>query len=188
MRFAIKRVFDLFIALHAVLILAIPMILIAVLVKLDSPGPVMHWSRRFGSGGKLFYMPKFRTMELGTPQLPTHLLPDGASHTTRVGKFLRRFSLDELPQLLSVIKGDMSIVGPRPALFNQHDLMELRTARGVHLVTPGITGWAQVNGRDLICIEEKAQLDEYYALNQSLLFDIYIIFRTLYKNGSDVSH
>ncbi|MBC7457239.1 MAG: sugar transferase [Bdellovibrionaceae bacterium] len=185
-----KRVFDLALALFVFVILAIPMALVAILVRLTSKGPALYWSQRIGRNNTLFLMPKFRSMRINTPQVATHLLTNPKTHLTPVGDFIRKTSLDELPQLISVFSGDMSFVGPRPALFNQDDLVALRTAANVHTLKPGITGWAQINGRDEIPIPDKVKLDEYYLKNQSLLFDIKIIFLTGFKVllARNVSH
>lgn len=177
----VKRLFDLILSFLAALILFLPFIVVCLLVKLTSPGPVFHLSKRVGRNNKLFPMPKFRSMRIDTPQVATHLLSNPQAFLTPVGGFLRKSSLDELPQLLSVIKGDMSLVGPRPALFNQHDLVALRTECGVHQLTPGVTGWAQVNGRDELAIPVKVEFDRYYLLHQSLLLDIKILFLTIFK-------
>ncbi len=157
------------------------MIIVSVLIKLTSKGPVVHWSDRVGRLNVIFKMPKFRTMRIDTPAVATHLLSDPDQFLTPVGKFLRKFSLDELPQLFSIIKGDMSIVGPRPALFNQDDLVALRTQKGVHHLTPGLTGWAQVNGRDDLPIPVKVEYDAYYLCHQSFVFDLKIIFLTVFS-------
>lgn len=163
---------------------------IAVAVLSTSKGPVIYWSRRVGRNNGIFKMPKFRTMGVGTPPLATHLLGNPKQYLTPVGSFLRRSSLDELPQLWSVLIGNMSLVGPRPALFNQHDLIQLRTKYGVHLLLPGLTGWAQVNGRDELSIEDKVALDVYYVENQSFGLDIKILWSTLIKviRREGVSH
>jgi O-antigen biosynthesis protein WbqP len=176
-----KRLFDITCSLSALLILGIPMLVVALLVKLTSKGAVLHWSDRIGRDNAIFKMPKFRTMRTDTPNVATHLLGDPDAYLTPVGKFLRRASLDELPQLFSILKGDMSIVGPRPALYNQDDLIELRTAKEVHRLTPGLTGWAQINGRDELSIPVKVEFDEYYLKNRSFTLDMLIIFRTLVK-------
>ncbi len=176
-----KRVFDLALALLALFALAIPVCLVALLVKSTSKGPVVYWSERVGRYNKLFNMPKFRTMRVDTPAVATHLLPDPKQFLTPVGSFLRRSSLDELPQLWSIIKGDMSIVGPRPALFNQHDLIALRSQHGVDQVRPGLTGWAQINGRDELPIPDKVKLDLVYVNRQSFALDLKIIFLTFLK-------
>ena len=173
-----KRSFDLILASLAALVLLLPLIGVAILVRLTSAGPILYWSDRVGRNNQIFSMPKFRSMRVGTPAVATHLLADPRSHLTPIGSLLRRSSLDELPQLWSIIKGDMSFVGPRPALFNQHDLIEMRTRRGVHLLVPGLTGWAQINGRDELPIPQKVALDTYYLENKSLWFDMRIIFMT----------
>jgi O-antigen biosynthesis protein WbqP len=176
-----KRIFDFTMAVSLSIILAFPMLLIMILVKLTSNGPVLYWSDRVGINNSLFRMPKFRTMRVDTPVLATHLLDDPYAYLTPVGSFLRRFSLDELPQLWSIAKGDMSFVGPRPALFNQDDLIELRMKAGVHRLVTGITGWAQVNGRDDIPIPLKVAYDQYYLDHRSFLFDLKILTLTLLK-------
>lgn len=173
-----KRAFDLFLAGFAVMIFAIPGLMLVVLVKLTSRGPILYWSDRVGRDNVIFKMPKFRSMRVGTPAVATHLLPDPHTCLTPVGSFLRKSSLDELPQLWSIIKGDMSFVGPRPALFNQHDLIALRTQSGVHELVPGLTGWAQINGRDELPIPRKVALDVEYLQRRSVLLDIKIIFMT----------
>jgi O-antigen biosynthesis protein WbqP len=177
----VKRAFDLMLVLLASLILFIPVVLVALLVRLTSPGPALYWSDRIGKNNTIFKMPKFRSMRVGTPTVATHLLADAHSHLTPVGNFLRKSSLDELPQLWSIIRGDMSFVGPRPALFNQDDLIALRTQYGVEKLPPGLTGWAQVNGRDELPIPEKVKLDVEYLRRQSLPFDIKIIVLTFLK-------
>ena len=182
--------FDCLLALCAALVLALPLALVALAVRLTSPGPALYWSDRVGRDNTIFKMPKFRSMRVGTPAVATHLLTNAASHLTPIGGFLRRSSLDELPQLLSILRGDMSFVGPRPALFNQHDLIALRTAQGVHTLTPGLTGWAQVNGRDELPIPDKVALDAAYLRRQSLGFDLRILWLTLIKvmRRDGVSH
>lgn len=186
----LKRLFDLVLAALASLILIIPCAVVAVMVRITSPGPILYWSDRVGRGNSIFKMPKFRSMRVGTPALATHLLTDPDSHLTPVGSFLRKSSLDELPQLWSIIKGDMSFVGPRPALYNQHDLIELRTQSGVHVLVPGLTGWAQVNGRDELPIPQKVAFDTEYLRRKSIVFDIRILFLTLLKviMRNDVAH
>lgn len=176
-----KRLFDLTLALFALLVLLIPSVVVALLVKLTSTGPVVYWSDRIGRHNKIFKMPKFRTMRIDTPAVATHLLPDPKKFLTPIGSFLRTSSLDELPQLWSIIKGDMSFVGPRPALFNQDDLIALRTKEGVDELLPGLTGWAQVNGRDELPIPEKVKLDVEYLRNRSFLLDVKIIALTFLK-------
>jgi O-antigen biosynthesis protein WbqP len=176
-----KRVFDLLLAIICMLLLAIPLGLVALAVRLSSPGPVLYWSDRVGRHNKIFQMPKFRSMRIDTPVVATHLLSTPDRWLTPIGSFLRKTSLDELPQLLSILKGDMSFVGPRPALFNQADLIALRTEAGVHVLTPGLTGWAQVNGRDELPIPVKVKFDTEYLQKQSLMFDIKILWLTLLK-------
>tara|TARA_B100000674_G_scaffold491045_1_gene508178 strand:+ start:1441 stop:2001 length:561 start_codon:yes stop_codon:yes gene_type:complete len=185
-----KRFFDVVIALIGLLVLFIPGLLIALAIKLNSKGPVIHWSKRIGKNNTIFFMPKFRTMQINTPQKATHLLKDSSLHITGFGYILRKLSLDELPQLYSVLKSDMSLVGPRPALFNQHDLIELRTNSKLHKLKPGITGWAQVNGRDELTIEEKVKFDSEYLLKNSISFDLYIIWLTIRKllNKEGITH
>ena len=176
-----KRLFDLLLALSAALVLLVPIILIALLVRLTSPGPALYWSDRVGRNNCIFRMPKFRSMRTGTPALATHLLANPHSYLTPIGAFLRKSSLDELPQLWSIIRGDMSIVGPRPALFNQVDLIDLRTRCNVHTLVPGLTGLAQVSGRDELPIPQKVALDEEYLHRMSFLFDLRIVFLTFVK-------
>lgn len=176
-----KRIFDLALAVLAGILLLLPILLVGLLVRLTSPGPVLYWSDRVGRYNHLFKMPKFRSMQIGTPAVATHLLSNPDAYLTPVGSFLRKSSLDELPQLLSIIKGDMSFVGPRPALFNQHDLIELRTRTQVHSLLPGLTGWAQINGRDELPIPEKVALDIEYLQRKSFWFDIKIILMTAWK-------
>jgi O-antigen biosynthesis protein WbqP len=185
-----KRVFDLVLGLCAALILVLPVLLVAMFVRLTSPGPALYWSDRVGKGNRIFRMPKFRSMRVGTPAMATHLLQNPKAYLTPLGSFLRKSSLDELPQLWSILKGDMSFVGPRPALFNQHDLIALRTQCGVHELVPGLTGWAQINGRDELPIREKVKLDAEYLQRKSLGFDIYILWLTFVKvvRRDGVSH
>lgn len=185
-----KRVFDIFLGCLVVLVLFVPVLLVAMAVRLTSKGPVVYWSDRVGLNNVIFKMPKFRSMRVGTPAVATHLLADSWSHLTPIGSFLRKSSLDELPQLWSILVGDMSFVGPRPALFNQQDLIALRTAQGVHALVPGLTGWAQVNGRDELPIPEKVKLDVVYLRRQSLWFDIRILWLTFVKvlKRDGVSH
>jgi len=177
----VKRVIDLLFAVPASVLAAFPGAAIALLVVLGSPGPALHWSLRSGRHGRFFYMPKFRTMKVGTPQVATDKLADPASRLTPVGGVLRKLSLDELPQLWSVIKGDMSLVGPRPALFNQHELIAARKARGIDALRPGITGWAQINGRDDIPESRKVELDEEYLCRRSFWFDLQILWLTAWR-------
>lgn len=176
-----KRLFDFSLALALLLFLSVPIFFIAMLVKLTSRGPVLYWSDRVGVHNTIFKMPKFRTMRINTPSIATHLLKNPDQYVTSIGKFLRKTSLDELPQLFSILKGDMSFVGPRPALFNQDDLITLRTAKGIHKLPPGLTGWAQINGRDEIPIPVKVAFDEYYMINRSFLLDIKILWMTFSK-------
>ncbi len=185
-----KRAFDLLLAAVALLILVVPCVFLALFVKLTSAGPVLYWSDRVGRHNVIFKMPKFRSMRAGTPAVATHLLTNPEDYLTPIGSFLRRTSLDELPQLWSIIKGDMSFVGPRPALYNQRDLIDLRTQHGVHELLPGLTGWAQINGRDELPIPQKVTLDAEYLQRQSAWFDTKILFLTAMKviMGSDVSH
>ena len=185
-----KRLFDLVLALGAAVVLALPLAVVALMVRLTSPGPALYWSDRVGRNNQIFQMPKFRSMRVGTPAVATHLLANPASHLTPIGSFLRKSSLDELPQLWSILVGDMSFVGPRPALFNQADLIEQRTELGVHRLVPGLTGWAQVNGRDELPIPQKVALDAYYARHQSLALDLRVIWMTFLKvlRRDGVSH
>ena len=185
-----KRLFDLVAGACAGLVLLLPIVLVALAVRLTSKGPALYWSDRVGRNNRIFKMPKFRSMQIGTPAVATHLLSNPDAYLTPIGSFLRKSSLDELPQLWSIIKGEMSFVGPRPALFNQHDLIALRTQHGVHELVPGLTGWAQVNGRDELPIPEKVKLDAEYLHQQSLSFDIRILWMTFLKvlNRDGVSH
>ena len=176
-----KRCFDISLGTFALLALLGVLTLVAMAVKLTSAGKVLYWSQRIGKDNTVFFMPKFRTMRTDTPVVATHLLASPDSYLTPVGKFLRTTSLDELPQLYSILMGHMSFVGPRPALFNQDDLIELRTRAGVHVLTPGLTGWAQVNGRDELPIPDKVALDKVYLQKQSWLFDMQILLRTFVK-------
>jgi len=185
-----KRLFDLLLCCVILLLAALPMFVIALLVKLTSKGSVLYWSDRVGRDNHIFQMPKFRSMKTDTPAVATHLLKDPKSVLTPIGDFLRKSSLDELPQLWSVLKGDMSFVGPRPALYNQDDLIALRTERNVHLLAVGITGWAQINGRDELPIPQKVDLDVDYFHRRSFAFDLYILWLTLVKviRKEGVSH
>lgn len=176
-----KRAFDIALAGCALVVLALPAALVALWVKLTSPGPVLYWSERVGRGNTIFLMPKFRSMRIDTPVVATHLLETPDQYLTPIGGLLRKSSLDELPQLWSILMGDMSLVGPRPALFNQHDLIALRTERGVHLLRPGLTGWAQVNGRDEIPFAQKVELDTFYLRHQSFKLDLRILALTFAK-------
>ena len=185
-----KRLFDLALALCAVVFLALPITAVAVAVRLTSPGPILYWSDRVGRNNRIFKMPKFRSMLIDTPAVATHLLQSPEHWLTPIGSFLRKSSLDELPQLWSILRGDMSFVGPRPALFNQQDLIALRTEQGVHTLVPGLTGWAQVNGRDELPIPQKVALDAEYLQRQGFWFDIKILWLTFLKvvQRDGVSH
>jgi O-antigen biosynthesis protein WbqP len=185
-----KRAFDVALALTSVLVFGIPFILTAIAVRVTSPGPILYWSDRVGRDNQLFRMPKFRSMRVGTPAVATHLLTQPEAYLTPIGPFLRRTSLDELPQIWSILVGNMSFVGPRPALFNQEDLIRLRTEYGVHRLAPGLTGWAQINGRDEIPIPDKVALDAEYLRRQSFGFDLQIIGMTFSKvlRAKDISH
>ena len=176
-----KRLFDLVLGLAALCVLALPMLAVALAVRLTSPGPVLYWSNRVGKNNSIFSMPKFRSMRTDTPAVATHLLANPDIYLTPIGSFLRKSSLDELPQLWSILKGDMGFVGPRPALFNQHDLVALRTAQGVHTLVPGLTGWAQIHGRDELPIPAKVELDAYYLQHRSFWLDLQILVKTFFK-------
>ncbi|WP_137918262.1 sugar transferase [Hydrogenophaga sp. 2FB] len=176
-----KRLFDLLLALCAGLVLLVPVVLVALAVRFTSRGPALYWSDRVGRHNRIFKMPKFRSMRVDTPAVATHLLTEPTRYLTPIGPFLRKSSLDELPQLWSILKGDMSFVGPRPALFNQDDLIALRTQQGVHELVPGLTGWAQVNGRDELPIPQKVALDAEYLRRRSLGFDLRILWMTFVK-------
>lgn len=176
-----KRLFDLLLALCAGLVLLAPVLLVALVVRITSPGPALYWSDRVGRHNRIFRMPKFRSMRIDTPAVATHLLTDPGKYLTPIGPFLRKSSLDELPQLWSILCGDMSFVGPRPALYNQDDLIALRTQQGVHELVPGLTGWAQVNGRDELPIPQKVALDAEYLRRQSLGLDLRILWMTFVK-------
>jgi len=177
----LKRIFDLALAMFASILLALPIFMVMLAVRLTSPGPAVYWSDRIGRNNRLFKMPKFRSMRIDTPAVATHLLSNPEQWLTPIGSFLRRSSLDELPQLWSILKGDMSFVGPRPALYNQNDLIELRTQAGVHTLQPGLTGWAQINGRDELPIPVKVKFDIEYMKRKSFLFDLYILWMTFLK-------
>ena len=177
----IIRIFNIIFSFVGIIILLIPFLVIAMLVKLTSNGPIIYWSNRVGKNNQLFLMPKFRTMSLGAPQVATHLLTNGKIFMTPIGSLLRKSSLDEIPQLYSVLIGDMNLVGPRPALYNQNDLIDLRTKHGIHKIAPGITGWAQINGRDELPIPVKVAFDREYLERRNLFFDIRIIVLTFYK-------
>lgn len=185
-----KRLFDLILALSVAVVLFIPMLIIGALVKITAKGPALYWSDRIGINNEVFIMPKFRSMKTDTPSVATHLLQNPDEYLTPIGNFLRKTSLDELPQLWSIIKGDMSFVGPRPALYNQDDLIAYRTQAGVHKLTPGLTGWAQVNGRDELPIPQKVEYDIEYLKQKSFAFDLYIIWLTFVKvlRRDGVSH
>lgn len=176
-----KRVIDLLLASIASAVLLMPILFIALLIRFTSPGPVLYWSDRVGRLNRIFKMPKFRSMHVNTPAVATHLLASPEAYVTPIGSFLRKSSLDELPQLWSILRGHMSFVGPRPALFNQDDLIGLRTEAGVHTLVPGLTGWAQINGRDELPIPEKVKLDAEYLQRQSLWFDLRILWMTFLK-------
>ena len=185
-----KRVFDILLGCLAGLVLVIPVLLVAVAVRLTSKGPALYWSDRVGRNNTIFKMPKFRSMLVGTPAVATHLLDKPQAHLTLMGSFLRKSSLDELPQLWSILRGEMSFVGPRPALFNQHDLIGLRTQAGVDKLLPGLTGWAQVNGRDELSIVDKVALDVEYLQKKSLAFDVKIMILTVFRvlSRDNVTH
>ena len=185
-----KRIFDLVVFFVLLPLVLIPILLVAFLVRITSKGSALYWSNRVGQNNIIFRMPKFRSMSTDTPVIPTHLMVNAETFLTPIGGFLRRYSIDELPQLFSILKGDMSFVGPRPALFNQDDLIALRTEKGVDQLIPGITGWAQINGRDNISIAEKVDLDLEYLNKQSLWFDLKILFLTVIKSAKpeNISH
>ncbi len=176
-----KRSFDIFLSCLLLIVFSVPTLLVALIVKITSKGPVLYPSNRIGINNSVFKMYKFRTMRIDTPAVATHLMENPGQYLTPVGQLLRKSSLDELPQLFNILKGDMSFVGPRPALFNQHDLIELRTKKGVHTLMPGLTGWAQINGRDELPIPIKVNFDEYYYKNRSFLLDMKILLMTLFK-------
>jgi O-antigen biosynthesis protein WbqP len=184
------RVFNILLSLLIGILVLIPFLIVCVLVKITSPGPIIHWSKRIGKNNVIFLMPKLRTMRIDTPQVATHLLQNGQNYLTPIGSFLRKSSLDEIPQLWSVFVGDMNLVGPRPALYNQDDLKELRTKLGVHKIAPGVTGCAQINGRDELPIPEKVQLDKDYLDKRSIWFDLKILCLTVYKvlRRSNIQH
>ena len=185
-----KRLLNLTLALALLPMLVLPMLSLALAVRLTSPGPALYWSDRVGRHNRIFRMPKFRSMRTDTPAVATHLLDQPERYLTAIGSFLRKSSLDELPQLWSILVGDMSFVGPRPALFNQHDLVALRTAHGVDALRPGLTGWAQINGRDALPIPDKVALDRHYLQHRSLRLDLLILWRTARKviSRDDVAH
>lgn len=185
-----KRLFDIILAAELLTIFSIPMAIIGTLIRINSSGPALYWSDRIGKDNTIFRMPKFRTMRQGTPVVATHLLQNPKSYVTPIGSILRKFSLDEMPQMFSVLKGNMSFVGPRPALFNQKDLIELRVQKGIHRLVPGITGWAQINGRDELPIPVKVQFEEDYLRRRSFGFDLRILWLTLFQvfQGRGISH
>ena len=185
-----KRIFDFSLALFVSVFLLLPTLIVAIAIRITSPAPVLYWSNRVGRNNKIFHMPKFRSMKIDTPAVATHLLEDPKSVLTPIGNFIRKTSLDELPQIFSILRGDMSFVGPRPALFNQDDLIELRTSKGVHELVPGLTGWAQVNGRDELPIHVKVGFDREYLERRSFLFDVRILWLTFIKviRKDGVSH
>ena len=186
----VKNLFDIGLSFILIVILIVPMLIIAIMVKITSRESPIYWSLRIGRNGKLFKMPKFRSMSIKAPEVATHLMSNPDEFMSSTGKFLRRTSLDEVPQLFSILKGDMSLVGPRPALFNQEDLILLRSSKGIDKILPGLTGWAQVNGRDDLSISEKVALDEEYMQKKSLMFDFKILWMTLLKvfNKKGISH
>ena len=185
-----KRLFDFLLSAILIIILAIPMVLVAIAVRLTSKGPILFWSNRIGKGNVIFKMPKFRSMRVDTPAVATHLMTDPEQFLSPIGRLLRKYSVDEFPQLFSILKGDMSFVGPRPALFNQDDLIALRSEKEVDQLLPGLTGWAQVNGRDDLSIPEKVLLDVEYMHKKSFWFDLKILWMTFLKvrNSQDISH
>ena len=186
----IKRFFDILLSIILILIFVIPFICIAIIIKLESRGPSIFYSKRFGKNKNIFLMPKFRSMKVNTPQLATNLLNNSENYITKFGMFLRKTSLDELPQLWSILKGDMTFVGPRPALFNQYDLIDLRQQFGINLLTPGLTGWAQINGRDKISVNKKVEIERFYQENQSIMLDLKILYLTFLKvlRMKDIKH
>jgi O-antigen biosynthesis protein WbqP len=186
----LKRAFDISLSVLLILILSPLFLTLALVVKMTSKGPMLYWSSRVGMNNSLFRMPKFRSMRIDTPQVATHLLAEPNIYLTPIGSFLRRTSLDELPQLFSILTGNLSFVGPRPALFNQDDLVALRIERGVHVLLPGLTGWAQINGRDELPIPVKVQFDYEYLQQRSFKFDLYIIFKTAFRvvRGDGIQH
>jgi len=185
-----KRLFDLILATILIITLLVPMLFIMLAIRLTSKGPALYWSERVGFDNSFYKMPKFRSMKVDTPEVATHLMSNSDKFLSPIGGFLRRTSLDELPQLFSIIKGDMSFIGPRPALFNQNDLISLRLENGLDKLLPGLTGWAQVNGRDDLSIPEKVLLEVEYMHNKSFWFDLKILWLTFLKviNGKGVSH
>ena len=186
----VKRISDIFLSLVLLFILAIPILVVAITIKLESRGPAIYYSKRVGKNKNIFLMPKFRSMKVNTPQLATNLLNNSENYITTFGIFLRKTSLDELPQLWSILKGDMTFVGPRPALFNQYDLIDLRQKFGLNLLTPGLTGWAQINGRDQISLYKKVEIERFYQINQSIMLDLKILYLTFLKviKMKDIKH
>ena len=185
-----KQIFEFFIANLLLIVLFIPILIIIFIIKFETSGPAIYWSKRVGKNNKIYLMPKFRTMKVDSPDVATHLLKNPDIYITNIGKLLRRFSLDEIPQLYSIIIGDMSFVGPRPALYNQYDLINLRNIKNINHLKPGITGWAQINGRDNLTIKQKVEMDIYYYKNKSLLLNFKILFLTVYRVfiGKDIKH
>lgn len=186
----LKKIFDITLSMALLLILLVPFIIFGLIIKYDSPGPIIYWSNRIGLDNKVFLMPKFRSMKVDSPPLATHLLSNPNYHITKIGRFIRKYSIDELPQLWCILTGTMSFVGPRPALFNQKDLIDARTNLGLHRICPGITGWAQINGRDNLSLNQKIFYDYEYLMKRSFSFDLYIIFITAKRVlfSLDVSH
>ncbi|MFT5697853.1 MAG: O-antigen biosynthesis protein WbqP [Desulforhopalus sp.] len=185
-----KRYFDIIIALIVLFLLSIPMLVISILIKITSKGPVIYWSHRVGRNNVIFHMPKYRTMVVNTPVVATHLLKDSSLFVTPLGRVLRKTSIDEIPQLISILRGQMSFVGPRPALYNQDDLISLRTEKGVHVMPPGLTGLAQINGRDSLPVAKKVEYDVYYLQHKSMLMDVKIIGLTFLRifHNEDIHH
>ncbi len=185
-----KRSFDIFLSILSIVILLIPFLILIILLKLSSNGNIFHWSKRIGKNSKIFLMPKFRTMKKNTPNVATHLLNNPQNYLTNIGSYLRKYSLDEIPQIYSIIKGDMSFVGPRPALYNQFDLISKREKLGVNKIKPGVTGWAQINGRDQLSIDEKVRYDFEYLSKKNFLFDTKILFLTILRvfRNQNISH
>ena len=186
----VKRISDIFLSLVLLFILAIPILVVAIIIKLESRGPAIYYSKRVGKNKNIFLMPKFRSMKINTPQVATNLLNNSKNYITKFGNFIRKTSLDEIPQLFSILKGDMTFVGPRPALFNQYDLINLREKFGLNILTPGLTGWAQVNGRDELSISQKVKIELFYKKNQSIILDIKILYLTFLKviKMKDIKH
>ena len=186
----VKRISDIFLSLILLFILAIPILVVAITIKLESRGPAIYYSKRVGKNKNIFLMPKFRSMKINTPQVATNLLNNSKNYITKFGNFIRKTSLDEIPQLFSILKGDMTFVGPRPALFNQYDLINLREKFGLNILTPGLTGWAQVNGRDELSISQKVKIELFYKKNQSIILDIKILYLTFLKviKMRDIKH